>query len=319
MRQPSGGAGTARATTRTGVLPVVALAVVLVVALASIDVLVLERNNPAQAFSPHYYMALGDSLSFGFQPNFDFSAGFADDVFNALRPSGATEAINFACAGETTDTFIAGGCVARFAHHGSYTGAQLDAAIAFLTNARHVGRVSPITLEIGSNDVIPDWDQTACTPGPNADADLAQMDANLTQTILPRLTKALALPKGARAGDLHMLNYYNPFAKECPDSAPFIHRLNDHLAADAAKFRVSVVDVYNAFGGDMGTASNICSFTWMCSSFHDVHPTSAGYQQIAKAVQLALAVPGGPALPGIVPMGGAAPLLVAWQRRDDQI
>jgi lysophospholipase L1-like esterase len=314
MRQPSG--GTARGNTRTGILPLVALSILLVVALAGIDVLVLSRNNPARAFSPHYYMALGNSLTFGYQPNFDFSSGFADDVFNALKPSGATEAINFGCAGETTTTFIEGGCVAHFAHHGSYTGAQLDAAIAFLTSARHVGRVSPITLEIGSNDVIPDWDQNTCTAGANADADLAQMDDNLTHTILPRLTRALALPKGARAGDLHLLNYYNPFAKECPASAPFIHRLNDHIAADAAKFRVPVVDVYNAFGGDVGTAGNVCTFTWMCSSFHDVHPTNAGYQQIAKAVEVALALPGGPVLPGIVPMGGAAPVLEAWQRRE---
>jgi lysophospholipase L1-like esterase len=317
MRQPSGGAGPTRGTTRTGVLPIVALSILLVVALAGIDVLVLARNNPARAFGPHYYMALGDSLSFGFQPNFDFSSGFADDVFNALKPGGVTEAVNFGCAGETTDTFISGGCVARFAHHGSYTGAQLDAAIAFLTNARHIGRVSPITLEIGSNDVISDWDQTTCTAGPNANADIAQMDANLTQTILPRLTKALALPKGARAGDLHMLNYYNPFAKECPGSAPFIRRLNDHIAADAAKFRVPVVDVYSKFGGDLGTAGNVCKLTWMCSSFHDVHPTTDGYTVIAQAVELALGLPGGPALPGIIPMGGAAPLLEAWQRRDD--
>ncbi|HEV2237289.1 MAG TPA: SGNH/GDSL hydrolase family protein [Ktedonobacterales bacterium] len=317
MRQPSRGAGTARGTTRTGVLPLVGLSILLVLALAGIDVLVLSHNNPARAFGPHYYMALGDSLTFGYQPNLDFSAGFADDLFNTLKPSGVTEAINYGCAGETTTTFIQGGCVARFLHHGSYTGAQLGAALAFLKNPRNVGRVSPITLEIGSNDVIPDWDENACTAGPNTDADLATMDNNLTHTILPELTQALALPKGARVGDLHLLNYYNPFAKQCPTSAPFIHRLNDHLAADAAKFRVPVVDVYNAFGGDMGAAGNVCTLTWICSSSHDVHPMNAGYTQIARAVKLTLGLPGGAALPGIVPVNDAAPVLEAWQRRDD--
>jgi lysophospholipase L1-like esterase len=329
MRQPSGGAGTARGNGRTGALPVVALAILLVVALAGIDVLVLSQNNPARALGPHYYMALGNSLSFGYQPNFDFSSGFADDIFNDLKPTGVTEAINYGCAGETTNSFIHGGCVLRFAHHGSYTGAQLDAALTFLKDPRHIGRVSPITLELGSNDVIPDWNPTSCTAGPNTDADLATMDYNLMHTILPELTQALELPKGARAGytgamggragDLHLLNYYNPYAKQCPNSAPFIHQLNDHLAADAAKFRVPVVDVYSAFGGDTGSAANICKLTWMCTSDHDVHPTNDGYLKIADAVELALGTPGGPALPGIVPAGpqDAAPMLEAWQRRDN--
>jgi lysophospholipase L1-like esterase len=327
MRQPSRGAGTARDTTRTGLLPLVGLSILLVLALASIDVLVLSHNNPARALGPHYYMALGDSLSFGYQPNFDFSSGFADDLFNTLKPTGVTEAINYGCAGETTTTFIQGGCALRFAHHGSYSGAQLDAALAFLKDPHHIGRVSPITLELGSNDVIPDWDQSTCTAGPNTDADLATMDTNLTHTILPRLTQALELQKGAsegetggqgtRAGDLHMLNYYNPYAKECPNSVPFVDRLNSHLAADAAKFRVPVVDVYSAFGGDTGTAANICTLTWMCTSDHDIHPTSEGYRQIAKAVNLALGLPGGSALPGIVPQNDTAPVLEAWQRRDD--
>jgi lysophospholipase L1-like esterase len=311
MRQPSGGAGTARGNGRTGIGPVLVLAILLVVALAGIDVLVLSHNNPARALGPHYYMALGNSLSFGYQPNLDFSSGFADDLFNELKPTGVTEAINYGCAGETTTTFIQGGCVLRFAHHGSYTGAQLDAALAFLKNPRNIGRVSPITLEIGSNDVIPDWDAATCTAGPNTDADLATMDKNLTDTILPELTQALQLPKGAgagytgekgaRAGDLHLLNYYNPYAKECPNSAPFVNRLNSHLAADAAKFRVSVVDVYRAFGGDTGTAGNICKLTWICSTSHDIHPTNLGYQTIADTVHGTLGLPGGPALPGILP------------------
>ena len=86
---------------------------------------------------------------------------------------------------------------------------------------------------------------------------------------------------------------------------------------DAAKFRVPVVDVYNAFGGDAGTADNVCTLTWICSSFHDIHPTNAGYLKIANAVKLALGLPGGSALPGIVPVDDSAPVLEAWQRRDD--
>ena len=172
---------------RTPVLIVVGLVIVLIAALVGIDLLVLSRNNPERALSPHYYMALGNSLSFGYQPDFDFTSGFVDDIFHDLRPASVTGVVNYACAGETTDTMIDGGCVGGIAHHGSYTGSQLQAAINFLKETRNQGRVSPITLEIGSNDVFPDWNQSTCTAGPNVDADLARMDSNLTQVILPRL------------------------------------------------------------------------------------------------------------------------------------
>jgi lysophospholipase L1-like esterase len=288
---------------------------VLLVALIAVDALTLSQHNPIEALSPHYYMALGNSLSFGYQPNLDFSSGFTDDILNDLRkgelsPKGqqiSIAGINFACAGETTATMINGGCVGQFAHHGSYTGAQLQAALAFLKDARHQGRVSPITLEIGANDVDGDFNPTTCTANSSANADLAQMDANLTDIILPDLTKALTTATGAQVGDLHMLNYYNPYAKICPDSAVFAHELNDHLQTDAAKFRIPIVDVYTAFGGDSGMASHICDYTWVCDPRfqENIHPTTDGYRVIANAVEAALG------LPGVGPMIGAPMTWVA--------
>jgi lysophospholipase L1-like esterase len=306
----------------TSILAVVALSVVLVAALVGVDLLVLSRNDPAQAIAPHYYMALGNSLSFGYQPNLDFSSGFADDIFNDLRFVDVTGIVNYACAGETTDTFIHGGCVGHFAHHGSYTGAQLTAAVDFLKKEANRGHVSPITLELGSNDVIPDWDPSTCTASPNVDIDLAHMDDNLTKVILPQLLDALQSRTNANNGDLHLLNYYNPYAKECPNSAQFVHTLNDHLAADAAQFKIPVVDVYGAFGGDANMASNICNYTWICDSrFHDIHPTNTGYKVIAKAVELALGLPGMGPLPGVgvpAPSGArAAPEAALWRQAAD--
>lgn len=307
MRPATTSARTTRVVTWIG------LSLLLTLALVVIDVAVIGANYPLQALSPHYYMALGDSLSFGYQPNLDFSAGFADDIFNDLHKAGVTEVINDACAGETTQTMIYGGCVARFAHHGSYTGPQLQAAIDFLTSARNAGRVSPVTLEVGVNDVFQDWDQSACSTGPNTGADLAAMDANLTDTILPRLTKALTTPRGAPSGDLHLLNYYNPFAQVCANSAQFVHLLNDHLQADAAKFRIPVVDIYTAFGGDNATAKNICTYTWMCDArFHDIHPTDAGYRIIANAVEATLGLPGSNPLRPAPPAGFTSPISAAY-------
>ncbi len=313
MRDQPGAAKPSVGSSRpVNLLTVGVFSALVLIALIAVDIVTLGRNNPLEALSPHYYMALGNSLSFGYQPNLDFSAGFADDIINDLRKANpttssqpiSTEIVNFACAGETTATMINGGCVGQFAHHGSYTGAQLQAALAFLRDPRHQGRVSPITLEIGANDVLVDFDDKTCTVGSGFDADLARMDSNLTDIILPDLTSALTSAKGARAGDLHLLNYYNPFARVCPDSASFVHEVNDHLQADAAQYRIPVVDIYTAFGGDSGMASNICTYTWYCSPRFpgNIHPTNEGYQVIANAVETALG------LPGAGPMIGGAPL-----------
>lgn len=286
------GAGGSRGPRRSRFLLFASLSLLLVLALVTMDVIVLGVRNPLKALSPHYYMALGDSISFGYQPNLDFSAGFTDDLFNTLRQIDVTTLVNYACAGETTTTMIHGGCVAHYAHKGSYIGAQLTAAVDFLSKDKNQGRVSPLTLEIGANDVLPDWDAAACSASPNAATDLATMDTNLTHVILPELTKALRTSTGAPSGDLLLLNYYNPFARACLNSAPFIHTLNNHLAADAAQFKVPVVDVYSAFGGDAGMADKICALTWYCSEFHDIHPTNDGYKAIAQAVEAALGLSG---------------------------
>lgn len=267
------------------------LTVLLVAALVGLDVLVLARGNPNARLSGHSYLALGNSLAFGYQPNFNFTDGFADQLYQDLRKADVGELVNYGCVQESTTTMIEGNCPGRFAHHGSYTGSQLNAAEAYLR--RNLGKVSPVTLEIGANDVISDWNASTCTAGPSADDDLARMDRNLTETILPRLTSAMTDAKGNRTGVLVMLNYYNPFAQVCPDSGKFLKKLNAHLAQDAAKFRVPVVDIYTAFGGDERMAENVCVYTWMCDpQFRDIHPKTAGYAVIAQAIEHALGFPG---------------------------
>src|SRR5579863_4709071 len=58
-----------------------------------------------------YYLALGDSVTYGEQPNGDVSHGFADDLFRQyLKPRGTTTLVNMACVHETTTTFLHGGC-----------------------------------------------------------------------------------------------------------------------------------------------------------------------------------------------------------------
>lgn len=271
----------------------IVLPIVLVLAILGIDALAFMLKNPATRLNPHYYVSLGNSISFGYQPDGNITQGFTDDLFSDLKPANVTDLENFACGGESSATMIQGGCQFRFARHVQYSGPQLDAVVSFIK--AHPGQVAPLTLEIGANDVLADFNQGSCTASSNADADLALLDSNLTNTILPRLVDALTTSAGHRSSDLVLLNYYNPFAKSCPDSGPFIRRLNDHILAAASRFRLQVVDVYAAFGGDAHQAENTCAFTWMCSAYHDVHPTTQGYRVIANAVESILGYPtGGP-------------------------
>jgi len=316
------------------------------VALVVMNIAIITPAAVSGAFTQHYYVAVGDSLSFGYQPTLDFSHGFADDLFADLRRAEVTSnernhtaMENYACAGETSATMINGGCRGRDFLKIPYSGAQLDAVIAFML--AHKGQISPVTFEIGANDVLPDWNATTCTASSATDDHIAQVDYNLTHVdtstsdaandpnntangILQRLTTALSISPPlpgvhgpantqARPGDLVMLNYYNPFAKICSDSAAFVKKLNDHLAADAAKFGVPMVDVYTAFGGDSGMAGNICAYSWYCAR-QDIHPTTAGYQVIAAAVKGVLGYPGVNPGPKMAPplTSGAAP--IAYRR-----
>ena len=159
---------------------------------------------PRLAPPKSYYLALGDSIAYGFQtskalaglPPDAFNTGYAD-LFAAqlrqLRPRIAT--VNYSCPGESTTSFRQP-CIWKtsgHALHNDYPGSQLDAALVFL--AAHRGQVSPITLSLNGND-INEFLQT-CPPG-----DLACIQAGAPAAIAAyqaRLTSILRLLRACRA------------------------------------------------------------------------------------------------------------------------
>lgn len=198
---------------------------------------------------------------------------------------------------------------ARLIHHDAYTGAQLAAATRFLRV--HRGQVSVITLDLGANDMLGDFSDGSCTTQGNVQGDLATVDRNLTENILPQIEDALGGPAALAAAHLVLLNYYDPFAQVCPDSTAFIQVLNAHLAADAARFRLRVADVFDAFGGNKLSAQFVCTYTWYCLATygHDFHPTTSGYRVIAQAVEQAVGYtgpPGRPFVPALPPFNAVA-------------
>ena len=91
----------------------------------------LAGPDPSPA-PPTYYLALGDSLSRGVQPDaagasVETQDGYPNQVYAALRPSHPTlKLVKLGCPGETTSTMINGG----ICHYDG--GSQLQAAVAFL-------------------------------------------------------------------------------------------------------------------------------------------------------------------------------------------
>ena len=193
----------------------IALVAILILVLLGLDALVLVVRKPGIFSAQHYYLALGNSISFGFQPDLDFTDGFVDQTFAQLHKANVTDLANYACAGESTTTMIHGACPGGLIHHNAYTGSQLDAAVAFLK--AHAGKVNPVTLDIGSNDVLQDFNISTCSTVGDPMGSLATMDANLTGTILPRLLDAMKPAKGTAPTDFVLLNYYNPYAHACPN------------------------------------------------------------------------------------------------------
>lgn len=227
-----------------------------------------------------YYLGLGDSLAFGYQPDFDWSHGYVQYFYNNLKQHGVSSLTDYGCNGETSNTMINGGCPYQFLLHNYYLGPQLAAAVNFLHS--HAGQVSPVTLDMGANDLLPDINSSNCTVSANWTNDLAKLNSNMLNYILPQLVAALTNGSGQRTGDLVLTNYYDPYAKVCPNSLPYVQQLNASLVADAAQFNLPIADTYTAFGG-ANMANNICNYTWICSFFKDIHADDAGYQVIANA------------------------------------
>jgi lysophospholipase L1-like esterase len=272
----------------------IAFAVVMVAA-------VTACSGPARPGPASYYLALGDSLSQGVQPDaagvaVETGQGYADQVYAALRPDHpALRLVKLGCPGETTGTMIHGG-ICRYPQ-----GSQLGAAVAFLR--AHRGHVFLITIDIGANDT----EDCGSQPGPSKIAScfgtvVPRAAANLA-AIMTRL-RAAAGPGVPMVG----MNYYLPALAEWLDGTPgqAIAWLSERLAVgyNAVLKQVytasgaRVADVFGAFDssnfGDQVTMPGIgkvprnvaliCQWTWECATpprGPNQHANQDGYSVIA--------------------------------------
>ncbi len=266
-------------------------------AMVFLAILVSTRGIAGQAatrFNPpkQYFLAVGDSLAFGFQyvkfnANFPaeppslFSTGYVDDLASRLqeiRPGITT--VNYGCPGETSRTFIEGGCIytaGGFQLHDSHTGSQLSAALAFLH--AHPGKVSPITINIGINDLISL--RTLC--GSDVSCYFANGPGVLDE-IATNLHYILTQLRGAapNAEIITFTNYDVTFLFD-PRLLQLTQAFNGVVTSTAALSSVRVADVFGAFNNAPQPAT-ICTLTFVCTPLQDSHPTDLGYEVIAGQI-----------------------------------
>jgi len=255
-------------------------------------------NALAKAPPASYYLALGDSLARGVQPNaagvsVETPDGYPDQVYAALHPGRpGLRLVKLGCPGETTVSMINGG-ICRYP-----AGSQLAAAVHFLQ--AHRGQVLLVTLDIGANDP----ESCGGEPGLSQLATCAVKDVPAAVgrlgTIVARL-KAAAGPGVRIVG----MNYYLPALAEWHSGLPghlvawTAERLaaayNDMLGRVYANSGIRVANVFGAFDTSdftrpAGTSvprnvARLCQWTWRCAEpprGPNQHANRAGYQVIAR-------------------------------------
>lgn len=241
-----------------------------------------ENDSPG-----HYYLALGDSLAYGFQgAKFNaevaaghvdaatFNTGYADDLAAMVRTvQDPISTVNYGCPGETTASYFVG-CAwhASFGLplHNTYFGSQEAAALAFLRSHRH--QAGLITLDNGANDTTPCLTSPDPACFPNA---FAQVATNLNRALGE-------LRQAAPHAEIIVLAYYDPFAVVIPSSVAITQALNNVIAAVAAAHGAKVADAFTPFNLAPPQPATLCALTLFCTALHDIHASDAGYAVIAN-------------------------------------
>lgn len=262
-----------------------------ILGLAVIALSLLTLGAAPAGHRSSYYLALGDSLAAGYQPDpaIGRDEGYVARVHRALGER--IRLVNLGCDGATTGSLLSGGGC-------RYDGAasQLAAAERFLR--RHPVRL--ITVDIGGNDV------NRCVRGSAIDQACVLAALGVAATNLGLIVRRLraAAPRTRIVG----MTYYDPYLASwlagpggqalARQSLPLTILLNGILAGVYTAGGVRVADVAGAFatsdlttivplpGGGEGplAVARICAWTWMCvRQPPDIHATSAGYQVIAEA------------------------------------
>ena len=239
------------------------------------------------------YLALGDSITFGFIANAGFAYLNPDNFIgfpSYISQRNKLEAVNAACPGETTGSFLSttapdNGC--RYYRslvplHAKYDSTQFGFAVAFL---RSHPETKLVTIGLGANDVLLLEAQCA--------NDVSCVASELPQTLAQVTTNLGTILRDLRAtgfnGKIIVMNYYS-LDDTNPNITLTFQALNQAIAAAAAEADTSVADIFTAFQGAAGAGGHICNVGLLNASFQneflcDIHPSQSGQALIARTIE----------------------------------
>ena len=309
-----------------GVLSIVAVLAMLVSTASA------QAAAPPKFKAPRkVYLALGDSLAFGYQeaklianlPNPSptvFDTGYVDvfqfgssltssSGFGASYPG--VQTVNLGCPGETSATLLDAtnsttGCTTYpFSIHVNHPGqTQIQKAVSVLS--ANGGKVVPVTIDIGANDVLA-LVHSCTTNGVISltciQAGSAATDATVQQNLGSALSQIRAV---AGYTEIIVVGIYDALypaiyeqtyaqtgdpvaaARAGAESDALVAQFNSAEAATAARYRAYFVDPLPVFnpqaGGPANEISTICTLTAVCGPLQDIHPTDLGYAEFGDLV-----------------------------------
>jgi lysophospholipase L1-like esterase len=247
------------------------------------------------------YLALGDSVAFGYVPSDAVPApnyydprsfvGYPEDLARLLH----VRVSNASCPGETTASFLypgaqSNGCEnslgssigyrTEYPLHVQYSGTQMQYALRYLATHRHTWLV---TIDIGANDVFLCEETTTdmCASTAEFDAVLQEIQTNLTT--IYTLIRHVAHYRGL----LVALTYYSTDYNDPTDVAG-TEALDAAIASVTEEFGGKVANGFAAFqgpsaafGGDPCAAGLLIKVPGGCN----IHPSPAGQQLLAQAIE----------------------------------
>ncbi len=260
--------------------------------LASLSVPIWNSAEAADVVAANNtkYLALGDSVAFGFKPGvpvrLENYEGYVDLISDAVHKKVA----NASCFGESSGSFLSSaaqdlGCK-QWKQDGlprwiPYTGTQMDYAVSYLARNKNTKLV---TINIGGNDL--GLLLQKCSGDPTCEIAglpgvLAAYGSNLTE-ILSRIRF-----EAGYKGPIILLTYYVSNYNDVKQVGA-LSALNAIASGIATAFGAKVADGFGAFqsasashGGDACAAGLLAQLP---GGTCDTHPSSLGHRLLAQAV-----------------------------------
>jgi lysophospholipase L1-like esterase len=280
-------------------------AVIVVAVIAAIGAGTVSADPVTGSDANGTYLALGDSVAFGYVPPAAVPApkyidahsfvGYPEYVAQQLNE----RVSNAACPGETTASMLAAGAQSNgcenslgspvgystlYPLHVQYQGTQMDYALHYLAAHKHTRL---ITINIGANDAFLCQATTAdhCTSSAELIGVASQIAANLT-TIFHDLRVVAGY-----SGQIVALTYYSLTYSD-PAAMAGTQFLNSVIAGVTTAFGGIVADGFAAFQGpSLASGGDPCAAGLLIrlpGGTCNIHPSPAGHRLLATAITTAI-------------------------------